>query len=139
MLVSAVISLLAVTRVAQAAPSPPTAPIVTVASGTITGSSTNGTETFYGIPYAIPPIGPLRLRQPLPYVGRYPGGALNGTKIPARCPQLGANPLSTSTVPESEDCLTVNIRRPTGTAANAKLPVIFWIYGGSELNAFYVN
>jgi carboxylesterase type B len=31
---------------------------------------------------------------------------------------------------ESEDCLTISVMRPRGTAADAKLPVLFWIYGG---------
>lgn len=29
------------------------------------------------------------------------------------------------------DCLTINVQRPAGTAANAKLPVLVWIYGGT--------
>ena len=32
---------------------------------------------------------------------------------------------------EREDCLTISVMRPVGTdATDAKLPVIFWIYGG---------
>jgi triacylglycerol lipase len=29
-----------------------------------------------------------------------------------------------------EDCLTININRPTGTTSSSKLPVLFWIFGG---------
>ena len=29
-----------------------------------------------------------------------------------------------------EDCLTINVIRPTGTTATSKLPVLFWIFGG---------
>lgn len=32
----------------------------------------------------------------------------------------------------SEDCLYMNVVRPAGIAANAKLPVAFWIHGGSS-------
>jgi carboxylesterase type B len=28
-----------------------------------------------------------------------------------------------------EDCLTLNVIRPTGTTPNSKLPVVVWIYG----------
>jgi carboxylesterase type B len=35
-----------------------------------------------------------------------------------------------------EDCLTINVQRPAGTKAGAKLPVLFWIFGGGfELGA----
>jgi hypothetical protein len=30
----------------------------------------------------------------------------------------------------SEDCLTLNIFRPSGIDVNASLPVMVWIYGG---------
>ena len=30
----------------------------------------------------------------------------------------------------SEDCLHLNVLRPAGTSASAKLPVLFWIHGG---------
>jgi len=35
------------------------------------------------------------------------------------------------TATESEDCLTVNIQRPSGVNATAKLPVLFYIFGGA--------
>ncbi|GJJ10002.1 hypothetical protein Clacol_004228 [Clathrus columnatus] len=35
-----------------------------------------------------------------------------------------------SSLKESEDCLFINVLRPTGTRANAGLPILFWIFGG---------
>lgn len=32
--------------------------------------------------------------------------------------------------PDSEDCLTINVVRPAGISATAKLPVVAWIFGG---------
>lgn len=29
-----------------------------------------------------------------------------------------------------EDCLNINIIRPSGTSSDDQLPVLFWIYGG---------
>jgi carboxylesterase type B len=31
---------------------------------------------------------------------------------------------------ETEDCLTISVSRPQGTKSDAKLPVLFWIFGG---------
>ena len=38
--------------------------------------------------------------------------------------------LGTALGNETEDCLTMSVMRPQGTALDAKLPVLFWIYGG---------
>ena len=42
-----------------------------------------------------------------------------------------AAPLGTA---PAEDCLYLNVWRPAGTRADAKLPVMFWIYGGGFVN-----
>lgn len=44
--------------------------------------------------------------------------------------ELIDSPIGQTAINQNEDCLTINVQRPTGTAADAKLPVIFWIYGG---------
>jgi len=36
-----------------------------------------------------------------------------------------------STADQSEDCLNLNVFRPAGVAANAKLPVVLYLYGGA--------
>jgi para-nitrobenzyl esterase len=38
--------------------------------------------------------------------------------------------MQTDDLPNSEDCLTLNVWRPAAAAADARLPVIVWIYGG---------
>ncbi|GAB0134511.1 hypothetical protein EsDP_00002878 [Epichloe bromicola] len=112
--------------------------------GTITGKSLLGVETFNAIPFADPPVGPLRLKPPRRFSGTF--GKRDGTGVAPACPQMlvsreslgvvGAiandvlqNPLL-KTVAGQEDCLTVDVQRPAGTEAGAKLPVLFWIYGG---------
>ena len=42
-----------------------------------------------------------------------------------------AAPLGTA---PAEDCLYLNVWRPAGTSPSAKLPVMFWIYGGGFVN-----
>ena len=79
---------------------------------------------YRGIPYAKPPVGNLRWApaRPLP---RWPG-TLQATTFGAICPQEGA------TMPESEDCLFLNIWAPQAAVAQKKhLPVMVFIHGGA--------
>jgi carboxylesterase type B len=47
--------------------------------------------------------------------------------------------LPDSGTPRSEDCLTVNVFRPSGTLAGEKLPVIAWIHGGVSEYCFTIS
>lgn len=38
--------------------------------------------------------------------------------------------VNNSYISGGEDCLTLDVLRPTGTTASSKLPVMLWIYGG---------
>ncbi|MDB6102653.1 MAG: fumD, partial [Gammaproteobacteria bacterium] len=82
--------------------------------------------TFKGIPYAAPPIGPLRWRAPQPPLPW--SGVRDATHFGADCMQT---PYVISTGQKTnEDCLTVSV----WTAAhyrNARRPVMVFIYGGA--------
>jgi carboxylesterase type B len=41
------------------------------------------------------------------------------------------SPLYQAITDSGEDCLTVNVQRPSSATADSKLPVLFWIYGGA--------
>lgn len=120
-------------------------PSVTIVGGTVVGSSTNNVDTFKGIPFAQPPVGPLRLKPPQPLNSSF--GTFDGTQEPKACPQfinvfnpdslpadavdqLLNSPLLQTATNQGEDCLTINVQRPAGVAEDAKLPVLFWIFGG---------
>ncbi len=48
---------------------------------------TNDVDAFLGIPYAAPPVGPLRWKAPRPAVAW--DGVLKANKFPTACPQIG--------------------------------------------------
>lgn len=117
-------------------------------AATVIGKSLLNVESFNGIPYAQPPVGQLRLKPPKPLTS--PLGKIDATGIPKACPQFFFNtdggelagiptealgqvlnlPLFQRVLNAGEDCLTINVQRPAGTTKDAKLPVLFWIFGG---------
>ncbi|KAH9970759.1 carotenoid ester lipase precursor [Lactifluus volemus] len=110
------------------------------------GVRKGATDHFLGIPFAKPPIGDLRLRQPQPlppYQGVHYAQAFGKS-----CPQqpmtlpngldsqvvkaIGrvVNRLYEGITPADEDCLTINVVKPTDANPSSKLPVVVWIFGG---------
>ncbi|CAG9760122.1 unnamed protein product [Ceutorhynchus assimilis] len=84
---------------------------------------------FQGIPYAVPPIGNLRFRDPVPF--KKWNGILNATKFSASCVEIRVRQ-STYSVRGQEDCLYLNVYSSQNPHTIEKLlPVMFWIYGGS--------
>ncbi|KIJ46635.1 hypothetical protein M422DRAFT_778358 [Sphaerobolus stellatus SS14] len=81
-------------------------------------------EPFSAIPYAEPPVGNLRLKRPV-LKTQLDVDTFDASNFGAGCLQPGQAPPLVS-----EDCLTINVFRPTGVKSNAKLPVLFWTYGG---------
>nr|WP_252349788.1 carboxylesterase family protein [Acidomonas methanolica] len=92
------------------------------------GSSASGVDSFKGIPYATPPIGALRWRppQPLPVTGE-PARIDAGAFGPA-CPQIAR--MAVRDIPTSENCLSLNIWRPSERRGES-LPVMIWVHGGA--------
>ncbi len=105
---------------------------VPTTSGTVQGFVRDGIARWRSIPYARPPMGPLRFRAPqppLPWRGvRY-------------CEEFGycapQDPRYAFTgrggrQPMSEDCLTLNVVASTGEH-EGPLPVMFFIHGGGYM------
>jgi para-nitrobenzyl esterase len=103
---------------------------VAIDSGRIRGATAEGVAAWKGIPFAAPPVGPLRWRAPQPVV-RW-SAVKDASAYGHDCMQLpfpsDAAPLGT---PPAEDCLYANVWAPAGAR---NLPVVVWIYGGGFVN-----
>ena len=129
---SAVWALAGVSAIPAAIPDP-----VRTGSGLVSGITLkSGVRAFKGIPFAAPPIGPLRWREPQPpqsWRGVRQAHAFGNVcmqpSAPKRVPVNVAVDLPDSPK-TSEDCLYLNIWTSAG-AAGARLPVMVWIYGGA--------
>ncbi|XP_053551004.1 fatty acyl-CoA hydrolase precursor, medium chain [Bombina bombina] len=117
-------------------------PILAIKYGRLQGKTIKVKETdqavhaFYGIPFAKPPVGPLRFAAPQP---PEPWDSIrDATKYPPICLQnlldsekfkelLQSN---AEIPPVSEDCLFLNIYTPVKRKLNFKLPVMVFIHGG---------
>lgn len=83
---------------------------------------------FKGIPFAAPPVGTLRWREPQPVASWQ--GVRKATEFGARCMQGNVfGDMAFRDGGPSEDCLYLNVWIPKASASS-KLPVMVWIYGG---------
>lgn len=110
--------------------------LVKTAEGPVDGlrgrRSRRGTISWRGIPYAAPPVGPLRLRAPQP---------VDPWTETLDCHEYGHSPMQSKFFtaradgtfqPRSEDCLTLNVFAPDTESAVAR-PVMVFNYGGAYI------
>lgn len=99
-------------------------------------------QRFTGIPFAQPPIGPLRWKRPQPLSStfQFDSNDKEYSDFAPQCPQPTNYALTNAitipdrpTFPESQDCLYLNIWtpiQPDGSRSTRKMPVLFFIHGG---------
>jgi para-nitrobenzyl esterase len=114
-------------------PTSTTHPLISTTGGAVRGRREGGVAVFRGIPFAAPPVGPLRFRAPAPAArwdgvreadvfGPPPPQAVMGPPPPAPDPTAPVRH-------DPTDWLTLNVWTPDPGATG--LPVLVWIYGGA--------
>lgn len=105
---------------------------ITRVSSSGSGATAGAVKQFLGIPYAEPPIGPLRWLPPqAPSSWK---GIRQATRFGMPAPQNSNHLFEVrgpeGVEPKNEDCLYLNIHAPR-YPVHSKLPVMVWIHGGS--------
>ena len=119
--------------------------VIQLSDGMVRGvyNQDKSVELYAGIPFAAPPTGDLRWKEPAPVIPWE--GIRDCNHFAPMCMQTQRGPVfnmlfnaythskgsRTDNGPKSEDCLYLNIWRPAGVSENEKLPVLVYIHGGS--------
>jgi para-nitrobenzyl esterase len=90
-------------------------PVIKTKQGKVQGFIANDVVVFRGLPFAAPPVGELRWREP---------------KAPAKWSDVRSANVYGSGCAQAEDCLYLNIYMPKDQGKK-KLPVMMWIHGGA--------
>lgn len=107
-----------------------------VEQGELEGLAEDGLGVFKAIPYAEPPVGQLRWKEPVP-LKKWNG--VYQTKEFAPMPPQQVRMKSGQQGPKwSEDCLYINVMTPAASK-DARLPVMVWIHGGGFITGSYTN
>lgn len=103
--------------------------LVNTKLGTIKGNEREDGYEFLGVPYAVPPIGELRLLPPQPLKAWE--GVLDCTRFGPAAPQIRVTEIKMLEDDEeiSEDCLCINIYTPG--VDDKKRPVMVYIHAGA--------
>jgi len=120
----------------------PADPEVSTSSGRVRGQFENGVAVFRGIPFAQPPLGPLRFQAPVPPDSW--SGVREAKEFGPAPPQVSmpdAGPAERGEQPgqaaapagDTGEWLTVNVWTPDAAPAASPLPVLVWIYGGAYM------
>ncbi|XP_054728696.1 venom carboxylesterase-6-like [Anastrepha obliqua] len=88
-------------------------------------------RAFLGIPYALPPVGELRFKPPVPY------GSWLGERLAVQDSDvcIHRDPFTRQMeIHGSEDCLYLNVYTPEQPKSSKPLPVMFYIHGGGFIS-----
>ncbi|KAL1307019.1 hypothetical protein AAFC00_005646 [Neodothiora populina] len=131
---STALTLAAIVGTTSAAPAkvhdrsvPTGSPVVTVKNGSYYGihNDNYNQDFFLGIPYSQAPVGDLRFSKPEPLDTTWEE-LRAATEYQPKCYGYGSD---SDGFEQSEDCLFINIVRPSGYE-DTQLPLALWIHGG---------
>jgi para-nitrobenzyl esterase len=117
-------------------------PVLSIDGGQIQGLSTatSGVFVYKGIPYAAPPTGDLRWKEPqpvIPWLGvrimdKFGMQSMQRDRVPGQFYQKEFYWMGDGV--RSEDCLFLNVWTPSPGDPDKKLPVAMWIHGGAYMS-----
>ena len=96
--------------------------VVPTENGPVEGVRRLGGTSWWGLRHAEPPVGELRFKEPQGYKETWQSPR-TAKQIPSPCPQLTGNSMR-----GQEDCLFLNVHRPSQNLTG--LPVMVFFYGG---------
>lgn len=116
---------------ASSASAPPT--VTNPSTGvTFQGNLSSGIESFLNIRFGEETSGANRFALPIAFKYR-PKTVVNASTFGADCPQaMTTDIFATDITIMSEDCLTLRVDRLGNTTADAKLPVMIYLFGGGS-------
>ena len=106
---------------------------VRIADGELIGAASKRGKAWLGVPYAAPPVGPLRWRAPQPVAAW--SAPRPSVRTGHDCVQ-NLSPRSLEGKPGgwfvhgSEDCLVLNVYAPSNAVAGQGWPIMVWLHGG---------
>ena len=109
-------------------------PISGLSSSVNINNVTKYYTVFKKVPFAKPPVGDLRFRQPVLH-GPW-NGTLDATSFGPSCIQQ-FDPQAKQYLPnlnQSEDCLHLNIYAPYGASTSNRKSVMIWVHGGGYVD-----
>jgi para-nitrobenzyl esterase len=107
-------------------------PVVQTAEGPVRGFVQNGVYEFLGIPYAAPPVGPLRWMPPQPV--KHWHEPLEATQFANTCAQVTELGVFAGPPNINEDCLYLNVFTTRLGGRGKGNAVLVWIHGGGNVD-----
>jgi para-nitrobenzyl esterase len=115
---------------ASAGSAPPSSLVVQTKGGAVAGVLVGAENEWRGVPYAAPPVGPLRWQPPMPVTPW--SGVRDASSFHDPCIQPAFLPDGSVVTVGAEDCLYLNVFTPASASARSKLPVMVHLHPGGN-------